>query len=177
MSRPFLSFLICLVFFAGGCGYRYLGSGANISSVYIAPVKNSIDVSVDYSSVSDLNKFFPDMDSNIRARLSKRFLSYSKIKTTNAEASDLKLYIELLAYRKQAVRFSKSGQIEAYRISLKARCVGKGGNGEVVLPERLITGVADYILTGENANSEDDAVLEAVEDLVKRIVEYVVEQW
>ncbi len=171
------SLLILVVLFFQGCAYRPVGKGVNFSSVYIAPVKNKIDVAVDYSSISELQKYFPDIDAQIRSKLSGRFVFDGNVKTVNKDKADLILHVELLSYYKTPMRFSEQNEVEGYRISVIANVYGEDRDGKQVYAPKRLTGVADYILTGSNAVSESDAVLSAIDDLVKRIVEYVVEVW
>jgi len=108
-----------------------------------------------------------------------RFLldGYLKV-VSNEDDADLVLKGEFTNYEKQPLRYDDASNIEEYRANLVVNVALRDTKKDALLwEENSFVGYSEFFVTGSQAKSEDVAIDEAVEDLVRRIVERTVEDW
>jgi len=162
-----------------GCGYT-TGSllPDDIKTIYVDNFKNRIDVGNEITGSSRYTLYRPGVESDVSTEISDQFVFDGNLKLTRKDAADLILSGELLAYRKEPLRYDSSDDVEEYRVSVVISMVlTNTWKDEIFWEESSFTGESTYKVAGRLAKSEDMARQEAIEDLARRVVERVVEGW
>ena len=84
---------------------------------------------------------------------------------------------ELISFRRDALRYDASQQVEEWRLSIVVNVRFFDGQNLLVWEELGFTGDTTYIAQGTGAESESTALTRALNDLARRIVERTVENW
>ena len=161
-----------------GCGYTTKSLlPENIRRVNIPPVKNAIDLSSEISDKTPFRATRPGLEVEITNAVINRFIFDGQLKVVSADKADATLSATLVDYRRDALRYSKSEDVQESRLSIviDATLIQKSDN-KVLWKERL-TGDTSFFLSGPRAVSEDEAAAKAVDDLARRMVENTVEYW
>lgn len=162
-----------------GCGYttRSLISG-KYKTIKIMPFVNKIELTLESDSNNKYKVYRPMLETEVTRAVSNKFLSDSSVKPVALDSADLILKSELVEFRRDALRFTNSDDVEEYRVNIVVNMsLWDNKNDKLVWEEKNFTGYASYFVTGPQAKSEAQAVQEAIKDLSRRIVERVVEQW
>ena len=92
--------------------------------------------------------------------------------------ADLILKGEVVEFRKDPLRYDDSDNVSEYRINLVVNIsLWDRQESKLLWQENNFTGDTTYFASGAQAQSEDAAVVNALNDLSRRIVERTVEQW
>ena len=162
-----------------GCGYtqKSLLPG-NIKSIYVAPVKSTIDLS---SEISDKNRFRtyrPGVEVDITNAIINRFIFDGRLKVADLQKAQAVVEAKLVDYRRDALRYSDDEDIQEYRLSVIADVVVyQAVDRQVLWKDSSLVGDTTFFLSGSRAISEDEAAAAAVEDLARRVVEKTIELW
>ncbi len=178
MGRPLaLATLVLLV--AGGCGYTARpGLASHLKTVYVKPFTNKIDVT--RFTVGD--ERFPiyrhRMEVDLTNEIINRFQFTGLMRPAKPGQADSRLEGELVDFRRDALRYSASQQVEEWRLNVvvNLRFIDLTTR-TIVWEEDGFTGDTTYFALGSNAESETAGLERAIEDLARRIVERTVENW
>jgi hypothetical protein len=181
LRKNFILFAACQLLLATliGCGYttRSMITG-RFRTIYIPQFSNKIDITKEGDAASRYKLNKPLLEVDITNRLVNRFLFDGNLRPAKSESADLTLEGELVEFKRDPVRYSESDNVEEYRVSIivNIRLVDNREN-KILWEENNFTGDATYFTQGANAKTDDVASNDAVNDLTRRIVERVVEEW
>lgn len=171
-----ISYLLSTIFW--GCGYttRSLIS-KEYRTIYVAHFLNKIDIAKETDSIRRYRTYRPLIEQDIQRAVIARFNLDGNLKITNQKDADLILEGAVLDFRRDALRYIEDDEVEEYRISITAQIKLKDKDENKVIKEANLIGDTTYFLTGPHAKAEPLAIDDAVKDLARRIVEFVVEDW
>ena len=180
MKPRFLLILVCgLVLMIAGCGYttRALLS-ERFKTIHIPPFKNQIDITKESDASRKYKIYQPLLETDITREVIDRFMFDGNLRVTKEEEADLVLFGALVNFRRDALRYTDDEEeVEEYRISITVDLRLLDSDRELLWEERGFVGDTTYFVSGPNAKSEAIAVDEAVQDLARRVVERVIEDW
>lgn len=170
--------LCYLVFGITSCGYT---TRAFISSKFrticVAQFTNQIDITRETDASRRYKLYRPLLETDITRAVIDRFILDGNLRVVKEDQADLVLKGSLVDYRRDAVRYTNDEDVEEYRISLTVDLSLMDKEKKLLWEEKGLIGDSAYFVSGPNAKSESTAIDEAVEDLSRRIVERVVEEW
>ncbi len=172
---PAFGFFILLGFLFCGCGYstRSVVLG-DLRTINIEPFKNRII----YGTDGARNVYLPMLEVNITNAIADRFMFDGNLKVTNKDKADLILQGELIDFRRDALRYTESNDVQEYRITITvSMTLWDNAEQKPVWSESGFSGDSTYFTTGSLAKSESAAVQNALADLARRVVERTIEDW
>lgn len=164
---------------SGGCGYTTRpGLAPHLKTVYIKPFVNQIDLTQLATNYQQFPLYRHGMEVDVTKAVTDRFQFTGLLRPALPERADSRLEGELVAFRRDALRFNASQQVEEWRLNVvvNVRFYDLHTN-ELVWEEPNLTGDATYFELGAQAEAESTALDRAVKDLARRIVEQTVENW
>lgn len=167
----------CLL--AVGCGYTTRpGLPADVRTIYIKPFVNRIDLTQVTTDVSRFPIYRHGMEADLTNAVLSRFQFTGLLRPAGADRADWRLEGELVEFRRDALRYDASAQVEEWRLNVvvNLRLVDQRTQA-VVWEEPRFTGDTTYFARGANAESETAALDRAITDLARRMVERTVENW
>ena len=172
-------FFLCLAAWpVSGCGYTaHSLLPAEVKSVYVAPVKNAIDLSGETGEKSRFRVYRPGLEVDVTNAIINRFIFDGNLKVAPPERANAVLEAKLLDYRRDPLRYNGADDVQEYRLSVKVDVVFFQMPGHKVLWHEMLVGDTTFFLSGPRAIGEDEAAAKAVEDLALRVVEKTVELW
>ncbi|HEX9780687.1 MAG TPA: LptE family protein [bacterium] len=177
-----LSLLAAAGFAAGlaaGCGYTTRpGLPTPYQTIYVHPLVNRIDLTDLGGNLSRFPVYRHAMETELTDEILRRFQFTGLLRPSPRETADVRLEGELLQFRRDALRYSASGDVEEWRLSLvvSLRLIDRE-TGTTVWSEPGFVGDTTYFTTGPYAEAESGALARAITDLSRRIVERTVENW
>jgi len=171
--------LVSGLFFGGCAGYTQKSLlSERIKNVYVAPVKNAIDLSGEITDKNPFRVYRPGVEVDITNAIMNRFIFDGNLKVTLPERADATVEAKLVDYRRDALRYSDADDVEEYRLSITLDvAVYETRTHKVLWHETGVTGDTSFFLSGPRSISEDAAAQRAVEDLAKRVVDKTIEIW
>ena len=175
--------LFIFLLFAGallpGCGYTQKSLlSESIKNIYIAPVKNGIDLAGEVNDKKPFRVYRPGVEIDLTNAIINRFIFDGRLKVSGPDKADAVVEAKLIQYRRDPLRYSDGDDVQEYRLSLTLEVsVYRASDKKVIWQEPTLTGDTTFFLTGPRALSEDDAVAKAVEDTARRVVEKTIEIW
>ena len=180
MKSRVVAILICgLVIMAGGCGYttRALIS-KKFKTIYVPAFKNQIDITRETDASRKYKIYHPLLETDITRAVIDRFMFDGNLRISKEVNADLILVGRLIGFRRDVLRYTEDEEeVEEYRISITVDLSLLDKDSELLWEQSGFIGDTTYFITGPNAKSEAVAVDEAVEDLARRVVERVIEEW
>lgn len=170
------SLLACVAISSLSCGYTTQSAlPEHLKTIHIPPFKNSISL----GDEGRRNIYLPLLEVKARNAILNRFLFDGNLKIVDRkEEADLILDGELIGYHRQALRYTDDDDVEEYRVRITTSLtLTDTQEEEPMWREGGFAGEATYFVVGAQATSENAAVLEATEDLARRVVERTVEDW
>ena len=173
--------LLAAALLAAGCGYTARpGLPAHLKTVYIKPFANKIDV----TQLTTGNEQFPIYRHRLEVDLTNaildRFQFTGLMRPAGPERADARLEGELVAFRREALRYDASQNVEEWRLNLVVNVWFYDQSTEpdtLMWDEEGLTGDTTYFARGSNTETEATALDRAITDLARRIVEQTVESW
>lgn len=162
-----------------GCGYTTKTSlPEHIRSVHVPRVENKIDISAEVSNKRPFQVYRPGLEVELRNALVDRLVFDGHLRVATDAVSDAVLSAQLTGFDREPMRYNANDTIQEFRIRVfaSARFTDKK-TGQLLWAADEISGHSEYFLSGPNASSEDEAVNKALKDLVRRIVENILEVW
>ena len=170
--------LVSVCCLLAGCGYTTRpGLATYLKTVYVKPFVNKIDI-----TLTDAYQQFPVYRHGMEADLTKavvnRFQFTGLMRPASPQAADSRLEGELMEFRREALRYNASQQVEEWRLSLVVNLRFHDLHTNTLLwEEDRFIGDTTYFELGPTAESEAKALSRAIEDLARRVVEHTVENW
>ena len=164
---------------AGGCGYTTRpGLASHLKTVYVKPFTNAIDV----TTLSTGDQRFPlyrhRMEVDITNAVISRYQFTGLLRPASAQHADCRLEGELIEFRRDALRYNASQQVEEWRLNIVVNLRFVDQTTQTLMwEEPRFTGDATYFALGTHAESEAAALDRAITDLARRIVERTIENW
>ena len=181
MVRRYWGFLSLAAFLValGGCGYTQKSLlPSHIRSIYVAPVKNAIDLSGEISDKDRFRVYRPGIEVDVTNAVINRFIFDGNLKIANPQNADAVVEAKLVDYRRDALRYTEGDDVQEYRLSLVLdAAVYDAKNHKVLWHDQGLTGDTTFFLSGPRAESEDVAAAKVVEDAARRVVEKTIELW
>ena len=171
-------FASCCVL-VSGCGYSTRpGLASNLRTIYVKPFTNKIDLTQLNTSDNRFPLYRHGMEVDLTSAVIQRFQFTGLMRPTQPERADVRLEGELLQFRRDALRYNASQQVEEWRLNVvvNLRLIDQRTQ-QLLWEEQGFTGDATYFALGALAESEPGALNRAITDLAKRIVERTVEEW
>jgi len=167
-----------LVFLAG-CGYTTRpGLASHLRSVYVKPFTNRIDVTQLTTGYDRFPIYRHKMEVDLTDAVIDRYQFTGLLRPSRTETADCLLEGELVGFRRDALRYDASQQVEEWRLSLVVNLRFTDVTTKTLLwEEESFVGDTTYFALGASAESEASALERAVTDMARRIVERTVEDW
>lgn len=184
----FLITAVCLLTTVlAGCGYttRSMLSG-KYKTIYITPFLNKVDITQEGYSANKYRIYRPMLETDITKKVINRYLFDGNLKPVKESQADLILKGELIEYRKDPLSYTAdNNDVTEYRININVNLsLWDTKENKLVWQENNFNGNYSYFIKTPTVNPgnvavvpEDTEVINAVEDLARRIVERTVEQW
>lgn len=177
----FLGVALAIVLFGAGCaGYsQETNLPQHIKSVYVEKITNQINLAAEVSTDKAFQTYRPGLEIDLRNALIERFVFDGHLKIAqNTNIADSVLKGQLIQFDRDPTRYNSDDSIQEFRIHVVAnlQLVDQVEN-KVIWQQQGISGESSYFVTGKLASSEDEATREALEDLVRRAVEEILEVW
>ena len=171
--------VIFLIFTISGCGYTTRSLIADkFKTICITPFLNKVDITAENYTGNKYRIYRPMLETDVTRTVSNKFLFDGDLKPAEKDLADLLLKGELVEFRRDPLRYNDNDDVEEYRINILVNVsLWDNRENKLIWQENNFTGEATYFVTGQLAKSEDAAVLDALDDLARRIVERTVEQW
>jgi len=163
----------------GGCGYSArAGLPAHLKTIYVKPFTNKIDITALPTNTQEFPIYRHQMEVSITNAVISRYQFTGLLRPASAEKANCRLEGDLVAFRRDALRYDASQQVEEWRLNIvvNLRFIDQTTN-EVMWQEDAFTGDTTYFALGTSAESETSALNRALTDLARRIVERTVEAW
>lgn len=178
--RRLLSVVVCVTaMLVSGCGYTTRSMiSSKFHTVYITPFTSSIDITGQGDSGTAYRIYRPGLESEMTRSLSNKFLFDGNVKPSTKENSDLIFHGELVEFRRDALRYTSSDDVEEYRLNIVVNIsLWDRRENKMLWEEKGFTGDTSYFTRGPAVKAEAVAVSDAINDLSQRIVARVVEEW
>lgn len=138
---------------------------------------NAINLSGEITDKEPFRVYRPGIEVDITNAIINRFIFDGNLKVSSPEKADLILKAELVDYRRDALRYSDSEDIQEYRLSVRLDVTVTETGKQKVLWRESVVGDSSFFLSGPRAISEDEAAQKAVEDAARRAVDKTIEIW
>jgi len=177
--RQLTAICAVLVLLISSCGYTTKTNlPEHIKSVHVDKVRNAIDISSEVSSNTPFQTYRPGLEIELRNALIERFIFDGHLKVVPKDRSDAVLKAVLLSFDRGPVRYNADDSIQEFRVYVKASIEFRDRlSDEIIWSRASLAGDSSYFLSGDEATSEDVAVEEALDDLVRHVVEKILEVW
>lgn len=177
--RSFLALALCAAVLSGCAGYtRKSLLSENFKNIYVAPVANAINLSGEVTDKEPFRVYRPGIEVDITNAVINRFIFDGNLKVSSPEKADLTVEAKLVDYRRDALRYSDSDDIQEYRLSVRLDvAVIETRTKKTLWHESELVGDTSFFLSGAHAISEDAAAQKAVEDAARRVVDKTIEIW
>ena len=178
-KRHSLTSIAIVLLVAAGCGYTTRpGLASHLKTIYVKPFVNKIDV----TRLSSGDERFPiyrhQMEVDLTRAVIDRYQFTGLLRPARAEQADCRLEGELTEFRRDALRYNASSQVEEWRLTLVVNLRFVDQTTDTVLWEESgFTGDTTYFALGTRSESEATGLDRAITDLARRIVERSVESW
>lgn len=171
-TQLIFTLLLSALFFSS-CGYTNKAilpyDGAN--SIAISTFGNKI-------AARSVKTYIGGLESRITQQVIDEFVRDADVRIESPEDADLTLEGSIIAYEQEAFRYDEVERVDEYRLYIIMDLFLTDNRSDTILwHEPSFTGEARYFITGPRAVSEDEAAIEAIEDLADKILSRVVEDW
>ncbi|MBI2870129.1 MAG: hypothetical protein HYY14_00285 [Candidatus Omnitrophica bacterium] len=173
--NPKSRILVALILGVCGCGYT---TGAvlpnNIRTIYVEGFKNGIS-----PETSQSYQLQPGVELDVTNKIINRYIFDGSLRIAHRENADAVLEGTLVDYLKEPLRYAINDEdVEQYRLTLLVNMkLTDQRNGEVIFQESSFAGDTLYDTTGSRLKTEGAALIEAMDDLAKNIVDRTIENW
>ena len=168
-----------LFFALSGCGYTTKSLlPSDIKSIYVASFANDIKITAEQTDLRMYRGYRPGMEVELTTAVINRFLYDGNLKIEQESKANLILHGDLVDFKRDALRYDASDNVEEYRIKLIVNMEMENvRTGKLMWSEKGFAGETTYRTSGSLAKTENAAINDAVSDLARRIVERTVEVW
>ena len=161
------------------CGYTTRpGLSSALRTVYVKPFVNKIDLTELTTDYQRFPVYRHGLEIEVTKAVINRFQFTGLLRPAGPSSADARLEGELVEFRRDALRYNASQQVEEWRLSVVVNLrFFDAHSNEPLWEEARFTGDTTYFALGTNAESEATALDRAVNDVARRIVERTVENW
>jgi len=146
--------------------------------VYIKPFVNKIDLTQLATDYQRFPIYRHGMESDLTTAIINRFQFTGLLRPAGPNDADSRLEGELVEFRRDALRYNASQQVEEWRLNVVVNLRFYDLHTDtLVWEEERLTGDTTYFALGSNAESEAKALDRTIQDLARRVVERTVENW
>jgi TolB-like protein len=158
--------------FITGCGYTNQATlPNNIGTIAVPTFKNMLKQGDTYTYEAGLEV---DITNDIIHRLNYD----GNLKVVSPDKADATLEGIITQYEQESIRYEDRADVKEYRLFIEVGLILKDNrSGEVIWEEKGFTGRTEYFRTGTYAMTESSAARSAREDLAKKIVDRIIEDW
>ena len=162
-----------------GCGYTTRpGLPSDVRRISITPFENRVDFTRLTTDASRFPLYRHNLEAEITNAVISRFQFTGLLRPARSTQAEWRLEGALVEFRRDALRYSASQQVEEWRVNLVVDLALVDQRTNTLLwREARFTGDTTYFAIGPNVESEAGALDRAVTDLARRIVERTVENW
>ncbi|MDD2679563.1 MAG: LptE family protein [Candidatus Omnitrophica bacterium] len=179
--KVFLSLfaVCCLPFTGAGCGYTTRSMvNTKYRTIYVTPFVNKINITSEVDTGNKYRIYRPMIESDITTHVNNKFYFDGNLRPAKDSSADLILKGEVVEFRKDPLRYDANDNVAEYRINLVVNIsLWDRRENKLLWQENGFTGDTSYFASGPQQKPEDTAVVDALKDLSRRIVERTVEQW
>ena len=171
--------VFCAILLLSGCGYTTRSSifPRDVKTVHIEVFRNNIDITKEVSAKDKYEIYRPNLEVDLRDVIVDRIFLDGHLKVKAKEDADAILEGEIYQYRKDPLRYQNEDVTE-YKISLVCNIrLKRSRDLEILLEHKGLTGDTTYFTTGALQESETQALNNTLQDLARRIVNRIVEDW
>lgn len=171
--RAFRSACACLmVLFVASCGYTSKTKlPHDIKSIYVETALNKIAIEQMYS-------YQPGIEMDVTNAVIRRFQTDGNLKIAAADKADAVLSMDLISYEQEGVRFNPLESVAEYRLYIVLALVLRHREtGEIIWKEDSFSGNKEYFVTQVRSQGQKAATEGAIEDIARKVVDRVVEDW
>ncbi len=151
---------------------------ADIKTIAIQPVKNTIDIS---SEISDKNRFRvyrPGVEVDVTNAIINRFIFDGNLKVVSSERADAVIEAKMTDYSRDPLRYTDGDEVQEYRLSIRLDVVVyQSRDHKILWHDQNLVGDTTFFLSGAHALTEDEALVKVVDDVARRVVERTIELW
>ena len=170
--------LLLLLPLSAGCGYTFRGNlPARLRTVYVQPFTNRIDITSEPTNLNQYKIYRPRLELDLTDKVIDRFQFDGSLRPAGPDQADTMLVGELAEFRREPLRFARTGNVEEFRLSLVVNAEFRDLQQHTVIWQEQIVGDATFFEQGALAESEVTALDRAMDDVARRIVERIVEDW
>jgi hypothetical protein len=120
----------------------------------------------------------PGLEMDITNAVIRRFQVDGNLKVAAQDQADAVLSMDLKAYEQEGVRFNSLEGVSEYRLFLVlSMTLTHRETGEIIWTEPNFSGNREYFVTEIRSMGQKSATTEAVEDLARKVVDRVAEDW
>ena len=162
-----------------GCGYTVRpGLASYLKTVYVKPLTNKIDLTQLTNDYQRFPIYRHGLESDMTTAIINRFQFTGLLRPAGPSNADSRVEGELVEFRRDALRYNASQQVEEWRLSVVVNVRFYDQRQHALLwEEERLTGDATYFELGAKAESEAAALDRAMKDTARRVVERTVENW
>jgi hypothetical protein len=169
-------FIASVILFGVGCGYTTRSMlSSKYRTVYVPPFSSAIDITREADVGNKYRLYRPGLETDVTKTLMNKFLFDGNVRPTDMNRADLELKGELVEFRRDPLRYRDNDDVDEYRLNLVVNIsLWDKKEDKMLWEEKGFTGDTTYFPAQK---SEDAAIRVALEDLARRIVARVVEEW
>ncbi len=185
--RPCLVFLFLWTTVYGlltgltGCGYTTRpGLASYLRTIHVKPFVSKIDLTQLATATNRFPLYRHGMETEVTKAVLTRFQFTGLLRPAGAEKADCRLEGELVEFRRDALRYDANQKVEEWRLNVVVNLKFYDLHVSAEAPaweESRLTGDTTYFELGAKAESESAALDRAIQDLARRVVERIVENW
>ncbi|MBI4353929.1 MAG: hypothetical protein HY595_01700 [Candidatus Omnitrophica bacterium] len=178
LSICLLTSVLCLLI--DGCGYTTRpGLASYLRTIHVKPFVNKIDLTQLTTGANRFPLYRHGMETDVTKSVLNRFQFTGLLRPAGAEKADCRLEGELVEFRRDALRYDADQKVEEWRLNVVVNLKFYDLHIDPAAPawEETLTGDTTYFERGSKAESESAALDRAIQDLARRVVERVVENW
>lgn len=162
--------LVCLPMVA--CGYTSkVKLPHDVQTIYVETVLNKVPITQMYTQQAGI-----EMD--LTNAIIRRFQTDGNLKVVSANEADAVMSIDLTALEQEGVRFNPLENVSEFRLFIVLDVTLKHAKtGDIIWHEPNFSGNDEYFVTQVRSQGQRAAAEQAVEDVAKKLVDRVVEDW
>lgn len=164
---------------SAGCGYTTRpGLPSYLRTIHIKPFVSTIDLTQLTTATNRFPLYRHGMETEVTKAVINRFQFTGLLRPSGPEKADCRLEGEVVEFRRDALRYNANQQVEEWRLSVVVNVRFHDLHTDTLgWEEGRLTGDTTYFELGSKAESESAALDRAIQDLARRVVERVVENW
>ena len=166
---------------SSGCGYTTRpGLASYLRTIHVKPFVNAIDLTQLATATNRFPLYRHGMETEVTKAVLNRFQFTGLLRPAGPERADCRLEGEVVEFRRDAVWYDADQHVEEWRLNVVVNVRFYDLHVVMEMPaweENRLTGDTTYFERGAKTESESAALDRAIQDLARRIVERVVENW